>query len=221
MISRRVFSVLSVGAIHFALTGCGGNETLQTAPVNTAAVQATVERGVGIDPARYAGDVVLKIPADLPVHNEELPFVIYVGLNAETETRMSVNAFVDLRSIQAQLPKLASDVLNKTCKRESAQPRRDGGGRESCPRARDGPRPIFFCDRSDPAGDKQGFRWLSQGADARVTAKATGDSGDLLVPKLANSSSIATAFACSLSPTSPFCSMTSDSDTQTDVDGPR
>jgi hypothetical protein len=162
------------GALAVSLSGCSEDEAPGPNLVDPKAIKAAVERGSGIDAASYAGDVVLKIPADLPIGPQTLPFVLYAGLSAETETRLGVNTFVDLRLVQTRLPKLVWGVLEETCEREIAIRLIETEAAGDLVRARGTVRArFFFCNRSDLTGEKRGTLWLSQNVDAIATAKAT------------------------------------------------
>jgi hypothetical protein len=174
MLSHRILSAALAGTLVLSLSGCGEDEAPAPDPVDPQVVRAAAERGAGIDPANYAGDVSLKIPANLPIGNLTLPFVLYGGLSAVTETRLGVNAFLDLRLVQVRLPELVSGVLEDTCEREIALNLIEADAEGDLVRARGNVRArFFFCDRSDPAGEKHGTLWLSQNVDAIATAKAT------------------------------------------------
>lgn len=167
-------SAAFAGALAVSLSGCGEDEAPVPDSVDPEAVNVAVERGVGINAASYSGDVTLKIPGDLPIGSQILPFVLYVGLSPETDTRLGVNSFVDLRLVQTRLPDLASGVLEETCEREIALSLTEAEAEGNLVRARGTVRArFFFCNRSDPAGEKRGTLWLSQNVDATATAKAT------------------------------------------------
>jgi hypothetical protein len=174
MSSHRTLSAAFAGALALSLSGCGEDEAPGPDLVDPKAVQVAVERGAGINAASYSGDVTLKIPGDLPIGSQTLPFVLYAGLSPETETRLGVNSFVDLRLVQTRLPDLASGVLEETCEREIALSLIETEAEGDLVRARGTVRArFFFCNRSDPAGEKRGTLWLSQNVDAIATAKAT------------------------------------------------
>ncbi len=164
---------LMAGTLALSVSGCGADEAPETSRVEPKAVQMAVDRGTGIDPASYAGDIAFKVPVDLPIEDETLSFVLYAGLDAVTETRLGANVFVDLRSIQLRLPDLVSGVLDETCGHEIAINLIETEAKGDLVRARGTVRAkLFSCDPSDPAGEKQGFRWLTQNVDAIATAKA-------------------------------------------------
>lgn len=118
--------------------------------------------------------MALKIPADLPIEDAKIPIVIYGGLSAETDTRLKVNAFVDLRSVQSRLPELASGVFYETCKNELALSLRELAADGDTVRARGRVRAkLFSCNRRDPDNEQQGLHWLTQDVDVVASAKAT------------------------------------------------
>jgi hypothetical protein len=90
------------------LVGCGGEAdeaTMERAPVTRAPV----------DPATYAGDVAFEIARSYSLGGTDIPFTFYVGLSPETETRLAVRAFVDLRPLQTELPVVASRPIDANC----------------------------------------------------------------------------------------------------------
>ena len=173
MTSRRHHLAVLAGVWVLSLSGCSANEAPEAQPIDVAAIQAAVERGSGIDPASHAGDFEIRVPADIPIAEQTLPIVFYGGLSSVSDTRLGLNAFVDLRLAQIALPQLASGVINETCDREISvdlvETRAEG---EVVHASGSVLLQLFFCDRSDPANETQGARWLSQRVDAVASAKA-------------------------------------------------
>jgi hypothetical protein len=68
-----------------------------------------------VDPATYAGDVAFEIARTYGLGDTAIPFTLYVGLSPESETRLAVRAFVDLRALQTEVPALASRPIDANC----------------------------------------------------------------------------------------------------------
>jgi hypothetical protein len=103
----RASAAVLVWSLALALAGCGEAE-------EAAAERAPLTRAP-VDPATYAGDVAFEIDRTYRLGGKEMPFTFYLGLSPQSETRLAVNAFVDLRPLQAELPALASRPLDATC----------------------------------------------------------------------------------------------------------
>lgn len=157
-----------------ALVGCSGKEEGRIPePLDPKALEAAVQRGTGIEPSVYAGELSMKVPVNLPSEQEPVPVVLYAGLSGQTETRLAMNGFLDLRSVQARLPARVSGVLHETCKHELALKLDDLFADGDSVRASGTVRAkLFSCNRRDPENEKQGFRWLTQDVDIEATARA-------------------------------------------------
>ncbi|NRB35388.1 MAG: hypothetical protein HRU31_11705 [Rhodobacteraceae bacterium] len=97
--------------------GCSDEAGPATAVNETAQIAATptTTRRGAIDLALYAGQMKFRIEYAVPLRGQDVPFVVYAGLEEETPTRMKLNAFADLRSFQARAPGLASAPLVVSC----------------------------------------------------------------------------------------------------------
>jgi hypothetical protein len=90
------------------LSGCGSEADDAPAP------SATVTEGP-VDPSFYAGDVAFRVVEPIAVGGRDVPLTLYLGLSPQSETRLAVKSFVDLRPLQKALPDIVSGTMEATC----------------------------------------------------------------------------------------------------------
>lgn len=157
-----------------ALSGCG------SAAEDSGTGRAAVADGPA-DPADYAGEVTFSIAEAFPVGDSNVPFALYLGLAPESETRLGVNALIDLRELQRALPGLISDTLNPSCglsldvtlndARAVGETVRGNGTVKAA---------VYRCQVSGTGEEERGTRLLTQTVDVDV-AVSVGIQGDCIV----------------------------------------
>ncbi|MEM8630939.1 MAG: hypothetical protein AAGF74_06870 [Pseudomonadota bacterium] len=168
---------MAVGVLSLilAMGGCSAeeNEASATGEATPDATAGTATRAGTVDPATYAGDVIMAFPVDLPTRFGAVPFTVYTGLDAATQTRLAVNAFVDLRAVQARLPELFTGVIQDSCNLEVALNEIDveADGDRVVARANVFAS-IYRCRGRGSPEEEQGFRFLTQRVETVATANA-------------------------------------------------
>ncbi|WP_163025942.1 hypothetical protein [Chachezhania antarctica] len=104
----RVLRPVVAGWAAITLVGCGSADT--SPPVRQAVSRAAVPVQA------FAGDVAFYIAHSIASPKGALPVELYLGFKAETETRIGLNAAVDLRQIQRDLPILLSGRKDPDCR---------------------------------------------------------------------------------------------------------
>ena len=95
-------------AVALTISGCTGAPDVARTP------SAVVSQGL-VDPTFYAGDVSFKITEAFAVGERDVPLTLFLGLSSQTETRLAVEAFVDLRPLQEALPEIVSGSVEPSC----------------------------------------------------------------------------------------------------------
>lgn len=175
MIKKQVWRMVLVGAIAVALAGCSERDRKSASAGQgevTRTSQAIGVPGTGIDPAHSMGDVRFRFPAQLPTREGPVPITVYAGVGAATPTRLSINAFADLRQVQARLPTLMSGEVESACRQEISVEVVDVAAAGDRVVARGRVNADFYtCRRSGTPEEQRGFRLISQRID--VVAQAT------------------------------------------------
>ncbi len=164
----RLGAALAIAGMAFA--GCSAEEQ---SPGIEAVTRAAASQGGGIDPAGYAGDVTFRIPADLPTRGGPVPFVVFAGVGAASDTRLSVNAFADLRTLQARLPELLSGELESNCRRDIGADVQsvEGMGDRIIARGRVDAK-FYTCRKAGTPEERRGIRLISQKVEVVAVATA-------------------------------------------------
>ena len=176
MVPSRTWLVPSFTFVAIALSGCGWSDFSPTGFSDDsvfAAGQSQATRNAVIDPATYAGDVAFLLESDLPTAKGPLPLAVYLGITAESDTRLLVNAFVDLRKLQARLPDVLSGAVEETCERQinldfrGARAEGDGVRAAGTVQIR-----LYSCDQAESASANRGGLRLAQTVDAEAVIAA-------------------------------------------------
>lgn len=175
--SRHRGVALALAAMSAVLLwNCGGGDDgldITPAAVDPDAVRAAVDRGAGLDPASFAGEIMFRIPADLPVRSEDIPIVVYAGLSPVSDTRLGANALVDLRLVQIRLPELLSGVVVEECGQEVTLDLAGVGAEGDRLRAGGTVAARFFrCRGEGTPEEARGVRIFSMTVDAVAVATA-------------------------------------------------
>lgn len=148
------------------LSGCGGEAEDAPAPA------AAISKGP-VDPSYYSGEVTFKIAEPLPVGGRELPLTLYLGLSPQTETRLAVEAFVDLRPLQEALPEIVAGTVVESCGLglDLDLDRVEAVGKQVRGRGRVVAR-LYRCSGRGTEEERRGMRLLSQTIDVVAVATA-------------------------------------------------
>lgn len=146
-------------AAALVLTGCGGAAEEAEAP-------APAITNARIDPETYAGDVTFRLEDTLPVRGRDVPLTLYLGLAPRTETRMGMNAFLDLRALQKDLPELLSVPLDPSCSLALDVTFRDAAAEGQAIRGRGTVRAALHrCRDAGTQSESRGIRLLASTID--------------------------------------------------------
>lgn len=119
-----------------------------------------------------ADPVAFKISQSFAARGANIPYTLYLRLSEVTQTRMGVDAFIDLRQLQRNLPRLLSQVLDETCKHKFAvaitETRVQGDAISVSGQFQ---AKFYTCDDKDPKVHYRGVLLLGQ--NVNFTAKAT------------------------------------------------
>ncbi|MGI9368707.1 MAG: hypothetical protein ACR2O2_07685 [Ruegeria sp.] len=116
----------------------------------------------------------LKVRDEVSVKGNSLPYTLYISLDAQTQTQLGIDAFMDLRAVQRYVPALASNVLDETCKHKYALAVSDARAEGNAIVATGQFQAKFFaCDTNDPEKHYRGV--LLFGQNVNVVAKAAAD----------------------------------------------
>lgn len=166
---RWVGSLSRRACLGFALlgmSGCGGTADEGLPPL------VQIDDGP-VDPASYAGEVEFFLTKTTPVRGHDIPFPVYVGLAPQTETRMDVNAFVDLRELQGELPDLVSGHYDASCgvalDVNFIQAVAEGNSVRASAEVDSS---LYRCRKRGTDEESRGIRYLSPRADVVVSATA-------------------------------------------------
>lgn len=120
MASSRLNKGLLICVLAAMLPGCGSKAQDQGNPdAKTGTVSKTSSsRSAGIDPATYAGRFQIKLTKEVPLRDIPVPFTVYGGLEESSQTRLRLKAFMDLRGLQENAPRLLTGPLEESCKRQ-------------------------------------------------------------------------------------------------------
>ncbi|AXI47842.1 hypothetical protein C1J03_18605 [Sulfitobacter sp. SK012] len=169
-IALRAFSC----AAALALSGCG------SAAEDSKADRTAIADRLA-DPADYAGNVTFRIAEAFPIGDSSVPFALYLGLAPETETRLRVNALIDLRELQRALPGLISDTLNPSCGLSLDVTLNDARAAGDTVRGSGTVKAVVYrCKISGTGEEERGARLLTQTVDVDV-AVGVGIQGDCIV----------------------------------------
>lgn len=121
-----------------------------------------------------ADDIAFKKTQSVSVRGAHLPLVLYLRLTDQSQNRLGVDAFVDLRSFQRNVPGLLSGVLEETCRLKIAVAMKDAVARGDTITARGQVQAkLFACKTDDPKTHYRGVLLLGQNVNFTATAKAT------------------------------------------------
>lgn len=107
-------AVRAIGSLGWAcatllvLSACGG-------AAENARARATVDPDAPLQASLHAGEVEFRIANSFTARERDLPFTLYLGMSEAAGTRITTNAFVDLRDLQATLPDILSGTLAPAC----------------------------------------------------------------------------------------------------------
>ncbi len=133
----------------------------------------TAALSIGMPVAATADDVALSVRETLTAQGVQLPYAVYMRFFDVTPTRMGVDAFVDLRGIQANAPGLLSRVLDETCKRKLAVAIADVSAKGEDLTVRGQFQAKFYrCNTKDPKIHYRKAQILGQNVNFKVTAQA-------------------------------------------------
>ncbi len=160
------------GVLVVFLSGCSRDQQFRSGfatDSQTHASQMAKAQKVTIDPASYSGDVVFKLDNEFSTAKGQLPLVLYLGVAAESKTRIQLNAFVDLRQIQSRLPDLVTGVIDETCDRRIELDLTNIRSEADAVRARGVIQVTFFnCNETQALSGDQGVTRFSQTVDAEA-----------------------------------------------------
>ncbi len=150
------------------LSGCGG------AAGNSETKAGPVSRGA-VSPQTYAGDLRLRVADSFSTKDgTNLPVSLYLGLFSETETRLGINAFLDLRDIQRALPELLTGKIEADCGIDLDITFEGAEAEGEFVRARGTVKATLYrCHGRDTEEERRGFRLLSQTIDVEARATAS------------------------------------------------
>lgn len=149
------------GDAGFSDVGWSGAEGVQAA------------QAAQIDPSTYAGDVQFLLQNTFVTPNGSFPVVLYLGLAAESDTRLRANAFFDLRGLQTRLRQVLTGAVESTCERQidldfqGARAEADGVRARGTVQVQ-----LYRCDPLATASDQRGPRRLTQTVDAEAVVTA-------------------------------------------------
>ncbi len=135
-----------------------------------------VSLGLGLATAASslaAESVEFKIQDSLPVKERQLPYSLYVSLSEISETRLGVDTFLDLRTVQKLAPALLSNVLEETCKQKFALAVSDVQAEQNAVILRGQFQAKFYaCNTKDPKVHYRGVLLFGQNVDVQVRTAA-------------------------------------------------
>ncbi len=163
---------LAFGLLACTKTGLPGRALISQ--IDTAKLKSDAAEAKDIDPTWYAGDLEMAFSATIPTRLGALPTPIYLGVSSATDTRLGVNAFVDLRHVQAELPQLLTGPLEESCQRD-IQVNFDGAAAQGDRVLLSGTVDAAFyrCAAEDSPIEDRGRRRLSQNVDVVAVAQAS------------------------------------------------
>lgn len=123
--------------------------------------------------ASKAEEVAFAVQDVLTAKTTRLPYTVYLRFRDITETRMGLDVFADLRSIQDAAPLLLSQVVDETCKRKLAVAISEVTAQDQSISVRGQFQAKFYaCDTSDPAVHYRGVLLFGQNVNFFATARA-------------------------------------------------
>ncbi|WP_158970734.1 hypothetical protein [Chachezhania sediminis] len=152
---RSIATVLA-GLGLLILSSCGDAEGLKPP-------QKQVVTTVPMPALRFAGDVAFKVLQSIATPRGDLPLALYVGLAAESQTRIAMTAAVDLRQVQRDLPVLLSGEKDAGCGIALTVRLAETVGQGTDVRAKGTVRAdLYKCKGRDTADEVRGIHLLSQ-----------------------------------------------------------
>lgn len=119
-----------------------------------------------------ADPVAFKISQNFSARGLSVPYTLYLRLTEVAQSRMGIDAFIDLRQLQRKLPRLLSQVLDETCKHKYAvaitETRAQG---DAITVSGQFQAKFYTCDDKDPKVHYRGVLLLGQ--NVNFTAKAS------------------------------------------------
>jgi hypothetical protein len=107
--SRAGIAVRALSCVAaLALSACGSDAD------DAPAQSATATEGP-VEPSFYSGDVRFRIAETLEVGGREVPLTLFLGLSSQSDTRLGVEAFIDLRRLQTALPAIVLGTVEASC----------------------------------------------------------------------------------------------------------
>ncbi|MEY8842445.1 hypothetical protein AB9K41_25720 [Cribrihabitans sp. XS_ASV171] len=123
--------------------------------------------------AARAKDAACRLAQSFSAKGYRIPYTLYLKFTPATRTRMTVDAFVDLRGVQRNLPGLLSQVVEETCKHRYAVAVADSRASGDHVSVRGQVQAKFWhCNTRDPAIHYRGLLLLAQNVDFAATASA-------------------------------------------------
>ncbi len=120
-----------------------------------------------------ADDVAFKKQQPFSARGAQLPLILYLRLTDESQNRLGVDAFVDLRSVQRNVAGLLSGVLEETCRLQIALAMSDANATGNAVTVRGQVQAkLFACNTKDPKTHYRGVLLLGQNVNFTATAKA-------------------------------------------------
>ncbi|MDX1743879.1 MAG: hypothetical protein R3186_09835, partial [Ruegeria sp.] len=120
-----------------------------------------------------AENVEFKIANSFPVKGKQLPFSLYLSVEDSSDTRLGIEAFMDLRSLQKNAPWIFSNVLKDTCKQKYSLAVSEAKAQGDTIVASGQVQAKFHaCDTDDPEVYYRGVLLFGQNVDAVVQAAA-------------------------------------------------
>jgi hypothetical protein len=165
--------------VALVLSACGSDAG--DAPAQTA----TAPQGPA-EPSFYSGDVRFRIAETLELGGQEVPLTLFLGLSSQSDTRLGVEAFIDLRPLQEALPDIASGPLEASCRLgldvELDRAEADGQNVRAWGTVHAS---LYRCPGRGTEQERRGMRLLTQSIDVVAVATA-GIERDCVVFRLAD-----------------------------------
>ncbi|MDV7143680.1 hypothetical protein R3X27_13420 [Tropicimonas sp. TH_r6] len=150
------------------LYGCGGSAE------DSDAADFAIS-GTPVPPESFSGALSLRVADSFATKDgTDLPLALYLGLEPKTETRLGINAFLDLREIQRALPDLLSGKVEADCGLDLDIDFKGAAAEEKSVRAKGTVEATLYrCRDRDTAEERRGLRLLSQTIDFEAVASAS------------------------------------------------
>ncbi len=121
----------------------------------------------------HAETVKFRIAETVQVKGKDLPYTLFVSLKDAGETRLGMDAFLDLRSLQDLAPWLFSSVLKETCQQKFALAVSQVSAQADALVADGQVQAKFYaCDTDDPKTHYRGVLLFGQNVDVMIKASA-------------------------------------------------